>query len=342
MKCINNFFCSKNIKRSNSLRRGLIAGLCVLSCIALSGCARDMDFPYETMENISSYNPVQVSSLQSQKLSGFASDLCLPQVDTEESVSLNIDNIKVAGLFDVDHVQTLYAQGVTDRLYPASTTKIMTALVALKYGDLSQTITFSDNALNLAADAQRLGLTAGDSMSLEQALNYLLIFSANDVANAIAENIGGSIEHFVEMMNEEAAAIGALHTNFTNPHGLHDDAHYTTAYDLYLIFNEAMQYDTFTEIIPKDYYTTMFTASDGSPKSIEVYATDSYLVGSVEAPEGITVMGGKTGTTDLAGHCLIIMSQNETGNRFISVVMGAEESESLYAAMNSLLAQIPN
>ena len=218
----------------------------------------------------------------------------------------------------------------------------MTALVALKHGNPGQTITISENAAYPGADAQRLVLEPGDTMTLEQALNYLLVFSANDCAIAIAENIGGSYDEFVKLMNSEARAIGATGTHFTNPHGLHDDDHYTTPYDLYLILNEAVKYEMIRKILPQSNYNTMFVGADGSSKSIAVNATDAYLTGDVDAPEGITVLGGKTGTTEPAGHCLIILSQNAKEEYYISVVMKTESLEDLYDGMNSLLAQIPN
>ena len=194
----------------------------------------------------------------------------------------------------------------------------------------------------VGADAQRLLLNPGDRMTLEQALCYLMVFSANDVAIAIAENVGGSYDGFVDLMNKEAAAIGATGTHFTNPHGLHDDNHYTTPYDLYLILNEACKYELIRRILPQSEYNTMFVGADGDSKSIAVNATDAYLTGDVDAPEGIKVIGGKTGTTELAGHCLIILSQNAKGNDYISVVMKTDSLDELYESMNSLLAQIPN
>ena len=171
---------------------------------------------------------------------------------------------------------------------------------------------------------------------------YLLVFSANDVAIAIAENIGGSYDEFVNLMNTEARAIGATGTHFTNPHGLHDEEHYTTPYDLYLILNEAVKYELIRKILPQSEYNTMFVGPDGSNKSIAVRATDAYLTGDVDAPEGITVIGGKTGTTEPAGHCLIILSQNADEDYFISVVMKTESLDELYSDMNLLLSEIPN
>ena len=103
-------------------------------------------------------------------------------------------------------------------------------------------------------------------MTLDQALHILLMYSANDAAMLIAENIGGSVDHFVEMMNEEAQRLGATNTSFANPHGLSDDNHYTSAYDLYLIFNEAIKYDSFNEIIHMTSYQTAYYDKDGKAK----------------------------------------------------------------------------
>ena len=143
-------------------------------------------------------------------------------------------------------------------------------------------------------------------------------------------------------MNKEALALGATGTHFTNPHGLHDDDHYTTPYDLYLILNAAVKYDLIREILPKSSYNTTFTGADGDSKSIAVNATDSYLTGEIDPPDGITVIGGKTGTTELAGHCLVIYSENKKKTHYISVLMKTESLDELYEGMNSLLSQIPN
>ena len=310
----------------------------VIGCaFALSGCGRVIHNDYESMRASDSVNPMVTSQTSSVREKSFASGLCLPEDTKSDKL-----NIETAGLFDLGSRKTLYGNGINKRVFPASTTKLMTALVAIKNGDPNQRIRISERAANPGADAQRLVLDPGDSMSLVQAINYLLVFSANDVAIAIAENIGGSYDGFVEMMNQEARAIGATGTHFTNPHGLHDENHYTTPYDLYLILNEAVKYDLIRKVIPQSGYNTMFVGTNGDSKSIAVNATDAYLTGDVDAPEGITVLGGKTGTTEPAGHCLIILSQNAKGNDYISVVMKTDSLEELYDDMNSLLAEIPN
>ena len=134
-------------------------------------------------------------------------------------------------------------------MYPASLTKVMTALVALQNASPDTVLTATDSVKITESGAQLCGLKAGDTMTLDQALHILLMYSANDAAMLIAENIGGSVDHFVEMMNEEAQRLGATNTSFANPHGLSDDNHYTSAYDLYLIFNEEV---TVTLMLQKD------------------------------------------------------------------------------------------
>lgn len=328
------------VKCTNNLYKLLLSGAFLICIFAFTGCGRVINNDYDSMRTSEQINPMVSSGASVEREASFASGLCLPE-DTKAAGTEDL-GLNYAGLFDVTNKTTIYGTGITQKVYPASTTKLMTALVAMKYGKADQNITISERAANPGADAQRLVLEPGDSMTLEQAINYLLVFSANDVAIAIAENIGGSYDKFVEMMNTEARAIGATGTHFTNPHGLHDENHYTTPYDLYLILNEAVKYDMIREILPHASYNTMFVGSDGSSKSIAVNATDSYLTGDVDAPEGITVLGGKTGTTEPAGHCLIIMSENAKGNDYISVVMKTDSLDDLYVSMNSLLSQIPN
>ena len=117
-----------------------------------------------------------------------------------------------------------------------------------------------------------------------------MIQSANDVALLIAENVGGSVDKFVEMMNEEARALGATNSNFVNPHGLSDPEHYTTAYDMYLIFNEAMKYEKFVEIIQTVSYETTYYNVNNEAKQISIRNTNKYVNGDVSAPDNVTVL----------------------------------------------------
>ncbi len=122
---------------------------------------------------------------------------------------------------------------------------------------------------------------------------FLLINSANDAAVLIAEGVGGSVENFCEMMNEEALALGATNSHFVNPHGLTDDNHYTTVYDMYLIMNEAIKFEVFREIIHMDSYTTVYHDKNRAEKEITVNSTNYYFIGKADPPSGITILGGK-------------------------------------------------
>lgn len=282
------------------------------------------------------------SSFTEDTLASFSGELC---VDSRESITMpgvNLEASYASGLFDLNNKEVLYAENIYEQLPPASITKIMTALVALKYGNLEDKITVTENCKITESGAQLFGFKPGDVITLDQALNVLLINSANDVGLIIAEHIGGSIENFNAMMNAEAQALGATNTHFCNPHGLTEEGHYSTVYDLYLIFNEVIQYERFREIIQLTSYTSVYTDANGNQRNIDVRNTNQYFMGNVEAPENITILGGKTGTTNAAGNCLILYIKDNAGNPFISVILRADKRENLYNDMNRLLEAAGN
>ena len=137
-------------------------------------------------------------------------------------------------------------------------------------------------------------------------------------------HIGGTVEQFVEMMNNEARSLGATGTHFISPHGLHNENHYTTVYDIYLMLNEALTYPYFVETMQLGNYTISYQRGEET-LTTRLDATDHYLTGEETAPNGVTVLGGKTGTTSAAGSCLAISSQNRYGEPYISIVMKALE-----------------
>jgi D-alanyl-D-alanine carboxypeptidase len=293
---------------------------------------------YHTDYDVSSFNVV--SRQDARMASPFAAALCVAAGDVAAENSPDMSQVEAAALFGLDRKEVLYARNIHERLHPASLTKVLTALVALENGQLGQTLT-ATNAVNVTESGAVLcGLKSGDTMTLDQALRILLVYSANDAAMLIAENIGGSVEHFVEMMNEKAHALGATNSHFTNPHGLTDSDHYTTAYDLYLIFNAAVQYDTFNEIIHMSGYQTVFYDKDGKEKAFDKSNSNKFLQGAYQAPANVTVIGGKTGTTSAAGNCLILLSRDENGSPYISVILRAEDPDVLYGRMVDLLDEI--
>lgn len=232
----------------------------------------------------------------------------------------------------------LYSKHIYEKVYPASVTKIVTAWVTLKYGNLEDVVTVSHNAANITEYGAKLcGFQEGDTISLEQLLYSFLIYSGNDAGIAIAEHISGSVEEFAKLMNREMKFLGANHSHFVNPHGLHDNNHYTTAYDLYLVFHALLKNETFQDIIHHAVYEVSYQDKDGKNKNATFYTTNRYLLGTVLAPSGMTVMGGKTGTTQKAGSCLILYSKNAKNEDIITVVLKAQGVYDLYEQMNYLV-----
>lgn len=266
----------------------------------------------------------------------FAQDLCVAANDVQLEGFEDEETLHAAGLFNIDSSSVTYGYHLYDRLYPASTTKVMTAYVALKYGNLDDIVTVSEHATDFNWDEVTAGLRPGDQVTLYDLLCGLLLRSGNDCGTAIAEHISGSEEAFVELMNTEAQNLGATGTHFVNPHGLHDEDHYTTAYDLYLIFNASIKNETFMEIISMESYTGTLTGADGTTRTETWTASNYYSKGNVQAPDGVRVFGGKTGTTDQAGNCVILYSTDMEEHPYISVIMGAKDKNFLYQEMNRL------
>ena len=295
-------------------------------CFGATGCSDEaIAFSYNPDYKVSAFRISGDTGFETAD--AFASGLCVVNGDINtDNSAVDMTDATSAGLFDLNSRTVLYAKNIHERLAPASLTKLMTAVVALKYGNPNDVITVSSNMGNLESGAVVCGLAEGDQLTLNQALHALLIKSANDAAVAIAEHIGGSVEGFADMMNEEAQAIGATNSHFVNPHGLNAENHYVTAYDMYLIFNEALKYDTVNEIISMTSYDTVYTDKNGNEKTLSVKNTNQYLAGNVAAPDRVTVIGGKTGTTDDAGYCFT-SAYNRDGDEIYTVILNSTTTD---------------
>lgn len=317
--------------------RGIsVLSVLALSCTLLSGCQSENTVAKYESEN---YN----NNLYEGQL--YAEDLCVSKADVDIKNFSGDLSLHAAGLFNIDDNIVDYAYNIHEKIYPASTTKILTALTAMELCDMDEIVTVGKNAAasSFAADAQVCGLQEGDQITMEALLNGLLLHSGNDNAVAIAEYAGnGSVEDFVNQMNHKAEELGATNTHFVTPNGLHDENHYTTAYDMYLIFNECIKHQEFMDIISSDSYTADITGADGSTRQETWYPTSYYARGEASLPDGADVIGGKTGYTGEAGNCLILLDQGEDGKRYISIVMGADSKSLLYSDMTEIINQIPN
>ena len=323
------------MKCINKLKIVLMSGM-LTAALLFSGCKEEDKAAVAAFEAENYNDNLYQGSLYAENLCVAGENIALAEYAEDTSVH-------GAALFDLNNSNVLYAYQMHEKLYPASVTKIMTALLALEYGGLEEPVIISQTAAaaSFPSDAQVIGLQQGDNWTLKDLVYALMLYSGNDAATAIAEHIAGSEEAFVEMMNVRAKELMANNTHFTNPHGLHNDEHYTTAYDLYLIFNECIKNETFVTIIETASYDVAYTHADGTAASMTVMPTNLYAKGTVDRPENCTIIGGKTGTTGEAGYCLILLERDTQNNPYVSVVMGASTKPALYADMTSLIEAIP-
>ena len=231
-------------------------------------------------------------------------------------------------MIDLKTGNVLFEKNATKKVYPASTTKIMTALIALekvKAGELSleQPITFTESAnATMDIDGSNIALKVGEQMTLGDLLKGLLIASGNDAAAIIAEYIGnGNIDNFVVLMNEKANSLGLKGTHFKNPHGLHHEENYTTAYDMALIAKEAMKNETFRSIVECAHIRLAAT----NMQEERYYINTNNLVSRMRYPYYFYeyATGIKTGSTDKAGYCLVSSAKKDS-KEFIAAVFGAD------------------
>ncbi len=307
--------------------------LCIL-CIAaifMTGCG----FQKETIEN--PYSLYESSSTASASQL-FAKNLCVTDDVNYGTDKVDSNLAESAGVFNVDTKEVLYSQNLFEKLYPASTTKILTAYIIIKYGNLDDKVTVSSEAVSNLAGSSLCGVQAGDQLTVRDLLYGLMLVSGNDAANVLAEYYSGSVEKFAKVMNKEAKALGATKSHFVNANGLPDEKHYTSVYDMYLIFQEAIKLQNFVDIIKTDFIDVSYADANGNTVSKTWTNTNQYLKGETQSPDGITVIGGKTGTTNAAGYCLVLYSQNKKGQDIISIVYKGDSRSSMYTLMNEILS----
>ena len=219
---------------------------------------------------------------------------------------------------DANSGAVLYGKNIHINYFPASITKILTALIVIENCNMDDVVTFSHNAVyNVEAGSTNAGIDEGDQLTVRQCLYALLLKSANEAANALAEHTAGSIEAFAAMMNAKASSLGCTESHFNNPSGLNDPDHYTTAYDMALIAQAAFQNPVFVEIDSTLYYDLPVTQKN--PDGLRIYPghkmlkknTSSYYPG---------IIGGKTGYTTLAGNTLVTCAERD-GMKLIAVVL---------------------
>ena len=225
----------------------------------------------------------------------------------------------------------LYNKNAYEAFYPASTTKLMTSLLAIEQCPLSDVVTCSKASVeSIGWDSSRIGLIAGESIDMENALFAILLASANEVSYAVAEHIGGTVDYFVSLMNERAKDLGCVNTHFVNPHGLDHEEHYSCPYDLALIARKAMEYTTFRRVSGS--YNHKIPATN---KNEERWISNTHpFIKKNVVYEG--VFAGKTGSTSKAGNCLVTCAERN-GMTLICAIMKAPDSATVQAETKALL-----
>lgn len=250
----------------------------------------------------------------------------------EETAPLNIV-AESAIMIDADTGIILYSKDCHRKLYPASITKVMTTLLALENSKPDDVVTHSHYAVfGIGPGSSHIGMRENEQITMEQALNGIMLASANEVCMAVAEFIDGSVDKFVERMNKKAEELGAKGTHFNNPHGFHDDNHYTTAYDMSLFMQEAIKNENFVKLISTKEYTIPETniVNEKRPltnrnKLIQPWSPFYYEY----------CVGSKTGFTDEAGNTLVTYGKKDDMN-IITVVM-KDQGTSVYTDTKTLL-----
>ncbi len=230
---------------------------------------------------------------------------------------------ETAVLMDADTGLVLYDKGKDEPRYPASITKVMTALLALENSSLDEQVTFTATGLERMYEGTNINMQVGEVLTMEQCLYAVMIKSANEVAAQVAEHVAGSQEAFVDMMNAKAQELGCTNTHFNNPSGLPDENHWTTANDMALIFREALKNEEFVKIIGTLSYT--IDPTNLNPEARTLTSHHALLVPT--APEHYDgCIGGKTGVTEISKNTLVTAAQRED-LCLIAVVMRADPGQ---------------
>lgn len=226
-------------------------------------------------------------------------------------------------LMDADSGAVLYGKNIHTAYFPASITKILTALIVIENCSLDEIVTFSYNAVhNVEAGSSSAALDVGDQLTVRDCLYAMVLKSANEAANALAEHTAGSIEAFAEMMNAKAVSLGCTDSHFNNPSGLNDPNHYTSAHDMALIAQAAFENDIFVEIDSTLYYDLPQTKRN--KEGLRIYPGHRMLKKNT-AQYYPGIIGGKTGYTSLAGNTLVTCAERD-GMKLIVVVLNGHQT----------------
>lgn len=310
--------------------------------IFMCGCSKESAI----MNSFSADSDIGIKTSSDSALTfanGFASDIGVVSIDSVNSPDSDMLYSEAALLVDITDGTVLFQKNAHKKEYPASTTKVLTTLLALKYADTDSSRKIGDEVYITEDNVVVCDFREGDVIPFDIVVHGAMLKSGNDAAAALALFVSDSLDEFADLMNKEARNLGATESHFVNPHGLYNDNHYSTAYDLYLIFNEAIKYDEFVKIISTKSFTGSFNRTTMYGEYIincEYRNTNQYVNGERQAPEGIKVIGGKAGYTEVAKRSYVMLSEAD-GHQYISIVMRSETIAEMYSDLDYLLGLIP-
>lgn len=300
--------------------KAVIAGMLLICLSALMPFT--VVFSEEEIQEEETEEPIPESyyySIESNETAGW------PQGPMIESAS--------AVVMDLDTNVLLYSKQATEKRYPASITKIMTTLLLVENCDLDDTITFSEIVYDLEEGSSHLGVMPGEEMTLRQCAYGIMLASANDISNGVAEYMAGSLSGFADMMNEKAAELGCVNTHFSNPHGLFSEDHYTCAYDMALIAQAAYENPVFREIV---------STKESMISETNLVEETRYFLNHHKMMQEDSdyyrdwCVGGKTGFTSDSLNTLVTYAEKD-GQRLVSVVLRVNGAGKAYEESTQIL-----
>ena len=330
--------------KKNTFKFLKITYLLLIFTFIFTGCSfnKSKDSMLYKKENSSYTNLLKIKK-DEIKLSTFTkkNNIIIPNDKSSLSFDFAQNNNSIA-LFDMTNNKVLYSNNIFDTKYPASLTKLLIAYIILEKNTLDDIVVISESAVNLDYDSQSCNFLAGDKVRVIDLLSAMLIYSGNDSANALAEYITTDSYELEKIMNDKLNSLGATNSYFDNPSGLHSYNHFSSAYDIYLIFNKCLQYDTFKNIINKSSYSCNVIHSNQIEEQYTWESTIYYYNGLASFPLNYNLLGGKTGTTDEAGACLTIYFKDKNNNEYIAIFLNATSKEELYNNISILVESIEN
>lgn len=268
-----------------------------------------------------SYNTQASSNIEKEKTITYFNIENAPNVNSEAAIVMEASTGAI-----------LYGKNIHGTYYPASITKVLTALVALENSSLRDTVTHSKKAIfDVDLKSSRIGIDVGEELTMEQSLYGILLESANEVSYAVAEHVAGDVDSFSRLMNEKAKSLGALNSNFTNPHGLPDEDHYTSVYDMALISRAAIENEAFKKITKTRTYAIPPTNVQEETRYL---ANHHRFIRNPNQFDGC--VGGKTGYTSKAKYTLVTFAERD-GMTLISVIMKCDSIANEYSDTKALL-----